>query len=99
MNNEIRESIDRLAQIKIADMSSLDGELATLQTVLHKEIEAKTALVNTAEPTDSAYRTAANDLVVLLQLAEAAADTRDELTKLTHSAGKAVSRVLKKAPK
>jgi len=99
MNNEIRESIDRLAQTKAADMSSIDHELDTLQTALRKEIETQTGVVNTADSTDPLYRTASNDLVGLLQLAEAAADSREELTRLTFSAGKAIARVTKKAPK
>lgn len=99
MNNDIRESIDRLAQTKAADMSSIDDELATLEALLRKEIEVQTGVVNTTVSTDPAYRSAANDLVVLLQLAQAATESREELTRLTFSAGKAISRVTKKAPK
>ena len=99
MNNDIRESINRLGQIKAADLGDIDHELATLQTVLRKEIETQTGVVNSADSTDPAYHAAASDLVGLLQLAQAATDTRKELDKLVFSAGKAVSRVLKKAPK
>ena len=99
MNNEIRESIDRLAQIKAADMSSIDGELVTLEALLRKEIEVQTGVVNAAVSTDPAYRSAASDLVVLLQLAQAVAESRAELTRLTYAAGKAIGRVTKKAPK
>lgn len=99
MNSDIRESINRLGQIKAADLGGLDHELATLQTALRKEIETQTGVVNTADSTDPAYHTAASDLVELLQTAQAATDSRKELDKLVFSAGKAVSRVLKKAPK
>jgi hypothetical protein len=99
MNNEIRESIDRLKEIKAADMSGADHELATLQSLLRKEIERQTNVVNTADSTDPIYRAASSDLVGLLQLGEAVADSREELTRLTLSAGKAVARVTKKAPK
>jgi len=99
MTNDIRESLARLEQIKAADLGDIDHELATLETLLRKEIETQTGVVNTAESRDPAYSAAASGLLVLLQLAQAATDTRKELDKLVLSAGKAVSRVLKKAPK
>jgi hypothetical protein len=99
MNNDIRESSARLSEIKPADMGGTDHELATLQTVLRKEIEAQTAVVNATASSDPTYSAVSNDLVSLLQLAPATADARAELTKLTYAAGKAVARVTKKAPK
>ena len=99
MNNDIRESLTRLEQIKAADLGGTDHELATLQTALRKEVEAQTGVVNATDSSDPIYSTAASDLVGLLQLTQAAADARAELTKLVYSAGKAISRVLKKAPK
>mgnify|MGYP000854156955 CR=1 FL=1 len=99
MNSDIRESLGRLEQIKAADLAGIDNELTTLLTALRKEVETKTSVVNTADSTDPAYSAAASDLVVLLQLAQAANDSRKELDKLVFSAGKAISRVMKKAPK
>jgi len=99
MNSDIRESLDRLDQIEAADLGGIDQELATLQTLLRKEIETQTSVVNTADTTDPAYSASTSDLVVLLQLSQAAADSKAELCRLAVSAGKAVSRVLKKAPK
>lgn len=99
MNNDIRESLARLEQIKPADVGGIDNELATLQTAVRKEIETQTSVVNTADLTDPAYSIAANDLVGLLQLSQAAADGRAEVTKLVYVAGKVMGRVLKKAPK
>lgn len=99
MNNEIRESINRLGQIKAADLGDIDHELATLETLLRKEIETQTGVVNAAESRDPAYSTAASGLVAMLQLAQAATDSRKELDKLVFAAGKAVARVTKKAPK
>lgn len=81
MNNDIRESINRLGQIKAADLGDIDHELAALQTVLRKEIETQTGVVNSADSTDPAYHAAASDLVGLLQLAQAATDTRKELDR------------------
>ncbi len=99
MNNDIRESISRLGQIKTGDLAATSEELTTLLAALRKEIEAKTGVVNRSESTDPAYATAANDLVSLLQLSQAAVDASAEMDKLATVAGKAVSRVLKKAPK
>lgn len=99
MNSEIRESLGRLGQIKPADLGGTDHELATLQTLLRKEIETQTGIVNAADTSEPAYATASSELVVLLQMAQAANESRREMDKLVLSAGKAVSRVLKKAPK
>ena len=99
MNNEIRESLARLRQLKVPDLTGTDGELTILLTALRKEVEAQTAVVNTADPSDPAYSAAASDLVTLLQLTQTAVDAKTELGKLAIAAGKAVSRVLKKAPK
>jgi len=99
MNSDIRESLARLKQLRIADLATTDDELAILVTALRKEVETQTGVVNTADSTDPLYRAASSDLVGLLQLAEAAADSREELTRLTFSAGKAIARVTKKAPK
>jgi len=99
MNSDIRESLGRLGQARIADLAGIDNELTTLLTALRKEVETKTSVVTTADSTDPAYSAAASDLVVLLQLTQAAADSKAELSKLAVSAGKAISRVMKKAPK
>jgi hypothetical protein len=99
MNNDIRESLGRLEQVRTADLAGIDSELTTLLTALHKEVEAQTSIVNTADSTNLAYGAAANDLVGLLQLTQAAANSKKELDKLVFSAGKAIGRVMKKAPK
>lgn len=99
MNSDIRESLGRLGQIKATDLGGIDQELETLQTLLRKEIETQTGVVNSADSSGPAYGAAASNLVVLLQLAQAANESRKELDKLVFSAGKTVSRVLKKSPK
>ena len=99
MNSDIRESLARLKQLRIADLAATDGELTVLVTALRKEVETQTGVVNTADSTDPAYSSAATDLVGLLQLTQAAVDSRAELGKLAGAASKAVGRVLKKAPK
>ena len=99
MNNDIRESLARLKQIRVADLAAADSELTTLVSTLRKEVEAQTSVVNTADSADAAYSAAASDLVGLLQLTQAAVEAKTELGKVTMAAGKAVSRVLKKAPK
>ena len=99
MNSDIRESLVRLKQLRIADLAATDDELAILVTALRKEVETQTGVVNTADSTDPAYSTAASDLVGLLQLTQVAVDAKTELGKLAVAAGKAVGRVLKKAPK
>lgn len=99
MNSDIRESLGRLGQVRIADLAGIDNELTTLLTALRKEVETQTGVVNTADSTDPAYNTAANNLVGLLQLTQAAADSKREVDKLVFAAGKAISRVMKKAPK
>ena len=99
MNSDIRESLARLKQLRIADLATTDDELAILVTALRKEVETQTGVVNTADSTDPAYSTAASDLVGLLQLTQVAVDAKTELGKLAVAAGKAVRRVLKKAPK
>lgn len=102
MNNpirEVRESLARLGQIRVADLAATSNELTTLHSALRKEVEAQTAVVNTADSSDPAYHHAASDLVELLQLTQAAVDAKNELDKLMVSVGKVVSRVLRKAPK
>ncbi len=99
MNSDIRESLARLGQLKVPDLTGASDELATLLAALRKETEAQTAVVNAADAGDPAHSTAASNLVTLLQLTQAAVDAKAELGKLMLAAGKAVSRVLKKAPK
>ena len=99
MNNDIRESLTRLGQLKVPDLTGTSDELETLLAALRKEVEAKTAVVNTADASDPAYNAAASNVVMLLQLTQTAVDAKAELGKLMLAAGKAVSRVLKKAPK
>ena len=99
MTDNIRESLNRLGQINPADLDAASAELTSLVTALRKEVETRTGMVNTADLTDPAYSTAASDLVGLLQLTQAAVDSRTELGKLASAASKAVGRVLKKAPK
>ena len=99
MNSDIRESLARLKQLRIADLAATDNELTVLVTALRKEVETQTGVVNSADSTDPAYSTAASDLVGLLQLTQAAVDAKTELGKLAAAASKAVGRVLKKEPK
>jgi len=99
MNSDIRESLGRLKQLRIADLAATDNELTVLVTALRKEVETQTGVVNSADSTDPAYSTAASDLVGLLQLTQAAVDDKTELGKLAAAASKAVGRVLKKEPK
>ena len=99
MNNDIRESLARLKQLRIADLAGTDDELTVLLAALRKEVETQTSVLNSADSADPAYSTAANGLVDLLQLTQAAATSKTELGKLAMAAGKAVQRVLKKAPK
>ena len=102
MNNpihEVRESLARLGQLRLGDLAGTGDELTTLLAALRQEVEAQTGTVNTADSSDPAYGHAANDLVELLQLTQAAVDAKAKLNKLAIAAGEAVSRVLKKAPK
>jgi hypothetical protein len=99
MTDNIRQSLTRLGQIRCADLTATDDELAVLLAALRKEVETRTSVVNAADSTDPAYSAAASDLVGLLQLTQATVDSRTELGKLASAAGKAVGRVLKKAPK
>jgi hypothetical protein len=99
MTTDIRQSLSRLGQINPADLDAASAELTALVTALRKEVETRTGVVNTADSTDPAYSAAASDLMGLLQLTQAAVDSRAELGKLAGAASKAVGRVLKKAPK
>ena len=99
MNSDIRESLGRLKQLRIADLAATDNELTVLVTALRKEVETQTGVVNSADSTDPAYSAAASNLVGLLQLTQATVDAKTELGKLAAAASKAVGRVLKKEPK
>ena len=99
MTDDIRQSLSRLGQVNPADLDAASAELTSLVTALLTEVETRTGVVNTADSTDPAYSAAASDLVGLLQLTQAAVDAKTEVGKLTAAAGKAVQRVLKKAPK
>ena len=99
MNKDIRESISRLEQLRAVDLAAIDNELTVLLSALRKEVEAKTGVVNTADSSDPAYSAASGDLVGLLQLTQTVVDAKAEVGKLAVALGKAVSRVLKKAPK
>ena len=99
MNNDIRDSVSRLGQINPANLDAASAELTILLASLRKEVETKTSVVNAADSADPAYNSAAGDLMGLLQLTQVAVDSKTELGKLATAAGKAVSRVLKKAPK
>jgi len=99
MNNDIRESLSRLERLNAADLDTASAELTTLLGALRKEVETQTSVVNAADSTDPAYSTAASNLVGLLQLTQAAVDSRTELGKLANAASKAVGRVFKKTPK
>ena len=99
MTDDIRQSLTRLEQTSTADLKAAEGELTTLLTALRKEVEAQTGVLNNADSTHPAYNAAASDLVGLLQLTQAAVDAKAEVGKLTTAAGKAIQRVLKKAPK
>jgi len=99
VTDDIRQSLSRLGQANPADLDAASAELTALLATLRKEVENRTGVVNTADSTDPAYGAAASDLVGLLQLTQAAVDSRTELGKLASAASKAVGRVLKKAPK
>jgi hypothetical protein len=99
MTDDIRQSLTRLEQIAAADLKATEEELTTLLVALRKEVEAQTGVLNSADSTHPAYNAAASDLVGLLQLTQAVVDAKTEVGKLTTAAGKAVQRVLKKAPK
>jgi hypothetical protein len=99
MKSDIRESLGRLEGIPPTDLKAAGEELTTLLATLRTEVEMQTDVLNTADSTHPTYSTAANDLVGLLQLTQAATASRTELGKLAFAAGKAVQRVLKKAPK
>ena len=99
MTDDIRQSLSRLGQINPADIDTASAELTALVTALRKEVETRTSVINTADSIDPTYSSAASDLVGLLQLTQAAVDSRTELGKLAGAASKAVGRVLKKAPK
>ncbi len=99
MNNDIRESLARLETVPPTDLTAAGEELTTLLAALRTEVETQTGVLNAADSTHPTYSTAANDLVGLLQLTQAAAASRTELGKLATAAGKAVQRVLKKTPK
>ena len=49
MNNDIRESLTRLGQLKVPDLTGTSNELETLLAALRKEVEAKTAVVAKAD--------------------------------------------------
>jgi len=66
----------------VAGVGAIVFYVATLETLLRKEIETQTGVVNAAESRDPAYSTAASGLVAMLQLAQAATDSRKELDKL-----------------
>ena len=99
MTDDIRQSLARLEQIRLADLAAADSELTVLLTTLHKEVETRTNVLNTTDSTAPAYNTASSDLVGLLQLTKAVVDTKTELGKLALAAGKALQRVFKKATK
>jgi hypothetical protein len=99
MTDDIRQSLARLEQIRLADLAAADSELTVLLTTLHKEVETRTNVLNTTDSTEPAYNTASSDLVDLLQLTKAVVDTKTELGKLALAAGKALQRVFKKATK
>jgi hypothetical protein len=99
MTDDIRQSLARLEQIRLADLAAADSELTVLLTTLRKEVETRTNVLNTTDSTEPAYNTASSDLVGLLQLTKAVVDTKTELGKLALAAGKALQRVFKKATK
>lgn len=99
MTNEIRESLTRLEQALVSDLKGAGTELQTLITAVRKETEAKGVVLRTADSGDPSYLAASDGLVELLQLNQAAVAASTKIERLAVAAGKAVSRVLKKAPK
>jgi hypothetical protein len=99
MNNDIRESLARLTQIPPTSLDAANGELTTLLGALRKEIESRSGALHGPEVTHTAFTVAADDLTVLLQLANVVIQTKTELGKLETAATKAIQRVWKKAPK
>jgi len=99
MNNDIRESLARLTKTPPTNLDAANGELATLLTALRKEIESRSGALHGPDVTHTAFSVAADDLTVLLQLANAVIQTKTELGKLETAATKAIQRMWKKAPK
>lgn len=94
MTNDIRQSLSRLGQINPADLDAASAELTALVTALRKEVETRTGVVNTADSTDPAYSSAASDLLGLLQLTQAAVDSRTELGKLAGAGAVSLMRAI-----
>ena len=98
MTNDIRQSITRLEALSPADLEAAGAELTVLVAAVQKEVAAQSSVLSKADQSHAAYSTAAGDLVVLLQLSQAAIEASAELGKLNVAAKKAVAKVLKKAP-
>jgi len=99
MTNDIRESLARLQQLSPVKLDEADAELSTLLSALREDVKAHTLLVAEADPMNPAYAGDAADLAALLELTSAVVAAKTEVGKLTTAAGKAIQRVLKKAPK
>jgi len=99
MNDNIRESLARLKTVASADLAAVATELTTLLTALRNEINAQNEVLSNTASTDPNYSAATGNVVGLLQLTQAVADSQPELGKLATAAEKIVQRVLKKAPK
>jgi hypothetical protein len=99
MTNEIRESLARLGQLLVSDLKGTGAELQTLIAAIRQETEAQSEVLRTADSGDPAYLAASTGLMELLQLNQTAVTANAEIDRLTLAAGKAVSRVLKKALK
>ena len=97
MNNDIRESIGRLQQLPTGDLAATSDVLTTLLAALRKEITSRSGEL--AGVDHFAFVGPAGELTTLLQLTNAVIQAKAELDKLTTAAGKAIQRVLKKAPK
>lgn len=97
--NEVRESLARINTLLISDLKGTSDELRTLIAAIRKETDAKSEVLRTADSGDQAYIAASNGLVELLQLNQAAVAANAEIDRLCLAAGKAVAKVMKKAPK
>ena len=97
--NEVRESLARINTLLISDLKGTSDELRTLIAAIRKESDAKSEVLRTADSGDPAYIAASNGLVELLQLNQAAVAANSEIDRLCLAAGKAVAKVMKKAPK
>lgn len=99
MTNAISQSIARLEALSAANLDAAEVELTALVAAIQNGIAAQSGVLSEANQLHGIYSAAAGDLVVLLQLSQAAIEANAELSKLSAAAKKAVAKVLKKALK